>query len=71
MQRTTSRRWLLPLVAAAALAAFLPPDQASAATSPVYDEDGRLIETPFVPPAPEPDLSEDEAIQKYPELTKL
>jgi hypothetical protein len=32
-------------------------------TAPVYDQKGRLIETPFVPPAPEPILSSDRATE--------
>jgi hypothetical protein len=32
-------------------------------TSPVYDEQGRLIETPFVPAAPEPTLTAERAIE--------
>lgn len=36
---------------------------AGLATAPVYDSEGRLIETPFVPPPPKPTLSEEEAIE--------
>ena len=48
-------------VFAAALA--LAPAAAPASTSPVYDSQGRLIETPFVPPAEKPGLDEKLAIK--------
>jgi hypothetical protein len=34
---------------------------AQTATAPVYDAEGRLIETPYVPPPPEPELSAEQA----------
>jgi hypothetical protein len=53
------------LAALAALAAGLalaaPAAAAPAPTGPVYDEDGRLIETPFVPPADAARLTEGQA----------
>jgi hypothetical protein len=52
-------RALLPLVAALALAA--PTGAATAPTGPVFDEDGRLVETPLVPPPDAARLSEREA----------
>lgn len=52
---------LAALLAVTVLAAVAP--AAGAATSPVYDESGRLVETPLVPPAPTPDLDETRAIE--------
>jgi hypothetical protein len=50
--------------AAAAFAALLVcGGTAAAATSPVYDAEGRLIETPFVPPPAEPRLGEEQALE--------
>jgi hypothetical protein len=46
---------------AAALAFAAPAAAAPAPTAPVYDEDGRLVETPFVPPADAARLTEREA----------
>lgn len=47
-----------------ALLALLPAAraQAAAVTAPVYDSTGQLVEAPFVPPAPEPSLTEEKAI---------
>ena len=55
----------LALVAAAASLVLAPPatgGTSSTPTEPVYDADGNLVETPFVPHADEPRLTEGRAI---------
>ncbi len=55
-------RTRLPLAAAlAALALAAPAGAATAPTEPVFDEDGRLVETPFVPADGAARLSEQQA----------
>ena len=55
-------RTRLPLAAAlAALALAAPAGAATAPTQPVFDEDGRLVETPFVPADGAARLSEQQA----------
>lgn len=61
MSCATLFRWLLPLTAAAT--ALLAAAPAEAVTAPVYDDKGQLIEVPFVPPAPEPELTEENALE--------
>ena len=56
---TAARRVVASLVGALALAG---PAHAAVATSPVYDSQGNLIGTPFVPPPAEPVLTEEEAV---------
>jgi hypothetical protein len=58
-QALVVRPALLALAAALALAA--PAAAAPAPTAPVYDGDGRLVETPFVPPADAARLTERQA----------
>ena len=55
----------LPAVAAAfaALALAAPAGAATAPTEPVFDEEGRLVETPFAPAADAAALSEQQAIR--------
>jgi hypothetical protein len=50
------------VVAAALLGLVLAPAAATAPPGPVYDGQGRLVQTPFVPAAPKPSLSEEKAI---------
>ncbi|MCC6224052.1 MAG: DUF2029 domain-containing protein [Thermoleophilia bacterium] len=52
----------LPILAAALGFCFAVP-AAAAPTAPVYDAEGRLVETPFVPVPAEPVLAEEEAIE--------
>jgi hypothetical protein len=59
LRRAYSR--LIPL--AAVLLCLLPCAPAQAATAPVYDERGRLVETPFIPEPPAPRLDEAKAIE--------
>jgi hypothetical protein len=49
-------------VASVAVLVLAPPAQ-GAATAPVYDADGNLVETPFVPPPVEPLLDEERAVE--------
>jgi hypothetical protein len=44
------------------LSLFVVPGAVGASTSPVYDSQGRLVEVPFVPAPPEPELDSDRAI---------
>ena len=50
------------LLLAAILAALVLAASADAAPAPVYDGDGNLVQTPFVPPQPEPRLNEERAV---------
>src|SRR5918999_1579434 len=56
---TTTRRLAVAAVLALALAA----PAAAAQTAPVYDSEGNVIGTPFVPEKPKPALTEERAIQ--------
>ncbi|MEZ5100572.1 MAG: hypothetical protein R3C15_12385 [Thermoleophilia bacterium] len=62
-------RWLLLL---AVVLAVVGPAAASGAVDPTYDADGRLIETPFVPPAPPPSRLDEQgalaAALAYPKI---
>jgi hypothetical protein len=52
----------LAAVAAALLGLMLAPTAAAAPTAPVYDEHGRLVQTPFAPVEPKASLTEAKAI---------
>jgi hypothetical protein len=52
------------LAAAAALLLVLAAPAAAAVTAPTFDADGRLVDTPFVPPEPAPTLLEQQAIER-------
>jgi len=59
---------VLPAAALAAVAAALllaSPAAAASATGPVYDADGNLVETPFVPPPDQPRLDEGRATAAF------
>jgi hypothetical protein len=56
---TAARRVVAALVGALALAG---PAHAAVPTSPVYDSQGNLIGTPFVPPPAKPVLTEEDAV---------
>jgi hypothetical protein len=50
------------LLPAALVAALVLAPSAAAAPAPVYDGEGNLVQTPFAPPEPEPNLTEDRAV---------
>jgi hypothetical protein len=53
------------LLLAALLAALVLAPSAAAAPAPVYDADGNLVQTPFAPPQPEPNLDEERAVALF------
>jgi hypothetical protein len=60
------RRRALATVAAAVLAGLLPSvARAESPAGPVYDGSGRLVETPFVPSAAPPELTETQATRRF------
>jgi hypothetical protein len=63
LELPTAARLALPTLAALAALALAHPAGAGTPSGPVYDSKGNLIGTPFVPPKPEPVLTERRAIQ--------
>ena len=54
-----------PLFLAAVVAALVLAPAAAAAPAPVYDGEGNLVQTPFAPPEPEPNLTEKRAVALF------
>jgi hypothetical protein len=63
LELPTAARLALPALAALASLFLAAPAVAGTPSGPVYDSRGNLIGTPFVPPKPEPVLTEQRAIQ--------
>ena len=53
------------LLLAALLAALVLAPAAAAAPAPVYDGEGNLVQTPFAPPEPQPQLTEERAVALF------